>query len=110
MPIAIVARQSRRIETEHEPRLAETDLGDEALKAVTRIAGGPRLAEIFVDDLDSIVRPSQARRAADKTILQLRALLVLTNLSCRRLPNIDIGELGAMRRCDRLFILLCRGQ
>jgi hypothetical protein len=93
---------TRCVEAQHEAGLAQADLGDEALKTETRIAGSTRLPEIFVDNLDSVARPTQHRSTADKTILQLRAFRVLANLACRRLSNIDIGELGAMRRRDPL--------
>src|ERR1019366_3722300 len=61
MPIAVVARQTRCVEAQHEAGLAQADLGDEALKTETRIAGSTRLPEIFVDNLDSVARPTQHR-------------------------------------------------
>ena len=62
MPVAIVAGQTRGIEADHEPGIAKADLGDQLLEAVTLDAARARFAKILVDDLHTLVRPSQSRR------------------------------------------------
>jgi len=57
-----------------------------------------RFAEILVDDLYTLMRPSQADGAIDQAVLQLSTLLMLTNLVQGRLPHIDIGQFGTMHR------------
>ena len=44
MPVAIVARQARRIETDHQAGAAKADLGDLFLKAVALDAAGARFS------------------------------------------------------------------
>ena len=80
MPIAIVAGETRSIEADHEPGIAKTDFGDQLLEAVTLDTARARFAEILVDDLHTLMRPSQANGAIDETVLQLSTLLMLTNL------------------------------
>ena len=100
MPIAIVARQPRGIEAEHQPGIAQPDLGDQPLEAVSLGARRPRLAEILVDDADALARPAQPDGTVDKTILKLGAFLVLADLVDRGLAHIDVRRPGAVRRSD----------
>ena len=50
MPIAVIARQPRGIQAEHQPGIAQPDLGDQPLEAMSLGTHRPRLAEILVDD------------------------------------------------------------
>src|SRR5215213_389839 len=102
MPIAIVARQPRGIQAEHQTGIAQPDLGNQPLEAVSLGTRRPRLAEILVDDKDPLARPAEPDSAVDKTILQLGAFLVLAHLVDRGLAHIDIGQLGTVRRADPL--------
>src|SRR5689334_13511471 len=102
MPIAIVARQPGGIEAEHQPGIAEPDLSDQPLEAVSLGARRPRLAEILVDDADPLAWPAETDSAINQAILQLGAFLVLAHLIDRGLAHIDIGQLGAVRRADPL--------
>ena len=102
MPIAVVARQPRGIQAEHQAGIAEPDLGDQPLEAMPLGTRRARLAEILVDDVDALARPAEPDGALDQTILQLGALLVLADLLDRGLAHIDIGQLGAVRRADPL--------
>src|SRR3954454_21053022 len=103
MPIAVVARQPGGIQAEHQPGIAEPDLGNQPLETAPFGARRPRLAEILVDDADTLARPAEPDGAVDKTILQLGALLVLADLVERGLAHIDIGQLGTVRRADPLL-------
>src|SRR3954447_20529392 len=103
MPIAVVACQPRGIEAEHQPGIAEPDLGNQPLEAVSLGARRPRLAEILVNDADALARPAEPDGTIDKTILKLGALLVLADLVDRGLAHIDIGQLGTVRRADPLL-------
>src|SRR3954463_5514155 len=102
MPIAVIARQPRGIQAEHQPGIAEPDLGDQPLEAVSLGTRRPRLAEILVDDKDALARPAEPDGAVDQAILQRGAFLVLADLVERGLAHIDIGQLGTMRRADPL--------
>ena len=103
MPVAIVARQARRIETDHQAGVAKADFGDQFLKAVALDAAGAGFSQILVDDLNTLARPSQPNGAIDEAVLQLRALLMLTHLVHRRLPDVNVSQLGAMRRGETLI-------
>src|SRR3982750_2817557 len=102
MPIAVVARQPRGIEAEHQPSITQPDLGDQPLEAISLGTRRPRLAEILVDDADALTRPTEPDGAVDKRILKLGAFLVLSHLVNRGLAHIDIGQLGTVRRADPL--------
>src|SRR5437016_2204856 len=71
MPIAVVASQARSIEANHKPCIPKTDIGDQLLEAVTLDASSSRFAEILIDDLHTLLRPSQTNGAIDQTVLQL---------------------------------------
>ena len=51
--------------------------------------------------------PAESDGAIDKTILQLRAFLMMTHLVHGRLADIDVGELAAMLVNDRGIGTLC---
>src|SRR3954453_15757840 len=102
MPITVIARQPRGIQAEHQPGVAQPDLGDQPLKAMSLGTRCPRLAEILVDDKDALARPAEPDGAVDKMILQLGAFLVLADLVDRGLAYIDIGQLGPGRRAGPL--------
>ena len=103
MPVPIVAGQARSVETDHKTGVAEADLGNQLLETVALDAARARFAEILVDDLHALIRPPQTDGAIDQAILQLRALLMLPHLVHGRLPHVNIGQFGAMRRREPLF-------
>lgn len=55
-------------------------------------------------------RNTQIDRTIDQVILKFGALLVVTDLARRRLPNIDIRKLRSVRRRDALSALGARAQ
>src|SRR5208282_3743150 len=96
-------------EADHEAGVAEADLGDELLEAAAVAAAGAGFAEVFVDDLDPFTRPAEPDGAVDEPVLELGALPMMLHLVHRRLADVDVGPLGAMRRAD-LFVRGERGQ
>src|SRR6267143_1377587 len=79
MPIVVVARQPRGIQAQHQPRLPEA----------------------VINDLNPFLGPAEQGCTIDQPILQLGALLMLTDLAGGRLAHVNIGQLGAMRRRHR---------
>lgn len=71
--------------------LAQRDLADQTLKAVAASHLGAGAAEIAVDDLDPLDRPTSSYRAVAQGILALGALAVLDHLAQRRLPDVEIS-------------------
>src|SRR5215831_9357694 len=103
MPIVVVARQPRGIQTQHQPRLAEANLGDQPLEAAAAVARRTGLPEVVINDLNPFLGPAEQGCTIDQPILQLGALLMLTDLAGSRLAHVNIGQLGAMRRRHRTF-------
>src|SRR5438045_6958034 len=103
MPIVLVARQPRGIQTQHQPRLPEANLRDQPLEAAATVARRTGLAEVVVNDLNPFLGPAEQGCTIDQPILQLGALLMLTDLAGGRLAHVNIGQLGAMRRRHRAF-------
>jgi hypothetical protein len=91
MPVSIVARQPRSIEAQHQAGFAEANLPDQTLKAVALRTGGTRLPKIIVNDSDALAWPPECYCAIDQMILEFRALLMLTNLTCCGLAYVNIG-------------------
>ena len=103
MPIVVVACQPRGIQTQHQPRLPEADLGDQPLEAAAAVARCRGLPEIVINDLNPFLGPAEQGCAIDQPVLQLGALLMLTDLAGGRLAHVNIGQLGAMRRRHLAF-------
>lgn len=102
VPVPIVARQPRRVETDHQAGVAEADLGDQPAEALALDAARTGLAEIVVDDMHALGRPAERDGAIDEAILQLGALLVMPHLVHGRLADVDVGQPAAMLRRDLL--------
>jgi hypothetical protein len=83
VPISIVARKARRVQTHHQTSLAQADLRDQRLKTVTITAGGARFAKVVIDDMNPLARPAEEGCSLDKAILQLSALLMLAAVRIR---------------------------
>src|SRR3954454_11046905 len=103
MPIVVVARQPRGIQAQHQPRLPEANLGDQPLEAAAAVARRTELPEVVINDLNPFLGPAEQGGTIDQPILQLGALLMLTDLAGGRLAHVNIGQLGAMRRRHRAF-------
>ena len=78
------------------PALVERDFADQFLEAVARHGAGAGLAEIAVDDVDTIDRPARGDGAVTQGVLSLSALAVLCDLPQRRLADVKIGVAAKM--------------
>ena len=103
VPIPVVARETRGIQAHHKASLAKADFRDQPLKAMTISARGPGFAKIVVDDMNPLAWPAEQGCSLHQPILQLGALLVMPDLPRRRLSNIHVGELGAVRRRNAII-------
>src|SRR5437773_6233275 len=81
MPIVVVARQPRGIQAQHQPRLPEANLGDQPLEAAAAVARRTGLPEVVINDLNPFLRPTKRSCSIDQPVLQLRALLMLADLT-----------------------------
>lgn len=102
MPVAVIAREPRRIEAQDQTGVAKSDLGDKPLEAATQPRFRAGLAQILINDGDPFSRPAQRQRTLDQPILQRGAFLMMPDLSRRRLADINISQLRAVERADRL--------
>src|SRR5215469_12196198 len=84
-------------QAQHEPRLPEANLGDQPLEAAAAVARRTGLPEVVINDLNPFLGPAEQGCTIDQPILQLGALLMLTDLAGGRLAHVNIGQLGAMR-------------
>jgi hypothetical protein len=100
MPVGVVARQPRDLEAEHDPGLAQTDVGDEALEPLAVGGAGAGLALVGVDHNDLIDWPAELDRALTQRVLTLSALGVGVHLSQRRLTHIEISVASEMLGAD----------
>src|SRR2546430_14191736 len=88
MPVAIVARQARRLQGEHGPHGAFTHGSEQAAEARTRLPSCATHAEIVVDH--DHAREPRLSRAIGEPVLALLAFAVMTHLLQARLTHIDV--------------------
>src|SRR6267154_1646254 len=97
MPVAAIAGKTRRLDREHSADTAVADRCKQPLEAGTRDAAA-RPAEVVVDDFD--VAPAKLLGAIDETVLAPSALMIMRELVCCRLPDVDAGVAGEMLSRD----------
>src|ERR1700758_5852005 len=112
MPVAAIASKTRRLDCEHSADTAVADLCEQPLEAGPRDAA-TGASGVVVDDLD--VAPAKLLGAIGETILAPSALMIMRELVCCRLPDVDAGAAGEMlnrdlghRRFPRLPLLPAR--
>jgi hypothetical protein len=98
MPVAAVACQARRLETEDRPDRAGAYASDEALESWPCHQSRPRPPEILVDRLD--VREPQGPRRLCQRVLAPLALKVIAHLHECGLPHVDDGGAPEVLRTD----------
>src|ERR1700675_245698 len=97
MPVAAITGKTRRLNREHSADTAVADRCKQPLEAGTRdAAAGP--AEVVVDDFD--VAPAKLLGAIDEAVLAPSALMIMRELVCCRLPDVDAGVAGEMLSRD----------
>src|SRR5260370_26808640 len=97
MPGAGSGGRTGRRGREHSADTAVADRCEQPLEAGTRdAAAGP--AEVVVDDFD--VAPAKLLGAIDETVLAPSALMIMRELVCCRLSDVDAGVAGEMLSRD----------
>src|SRR5258706_12258773 len=95
VPIAPVARQTRRLDGEHCADTTFTDRGQQPLKARTADAR-TRAAKIVIDDRH--ISPTERARTLGQAILATPTLVIVRKLVHGRLPDVDEGATRQMVR------------
>ena len=81
VPVGTVTSEARNFQPHDDPRLAQSDFGNEPLKAFPFAGGLAALPLIVVDDNDAIFRPAQRYGPATQSVLALGALGIFENLA-----------------------------
>src|SRR5215471_20646743 len=97
MPVAAIAGKTRRLNREYSADTAVADRCEQPLEAGTRDAA-TGAAEVVVDDID--VGPAKLLGAIDEAVLAPPALMIVRELVCCRLPDVDAGAAGQMLSRD----------
>src|SRR5262249_10762034 len=100
IPITARSCQAGGFQAQDRSGPAETDLGDEVLKAVASGQGGPRMPLILIDDLDPLLGPSQVTRTPGQIILPGSAGGVFAYLNHGGLADVDLCQTVEMIRPD----------
>jgi hypothetical protein len=80
MPVGRVPSETGDLQSHDDADAAESDVGDEALKAVALCGRRAGEAEIFIDDHDLLCGPPEDLRASLEIVLSGRALAILLHL------------------------------
>jgi len=102
VPILRGTRQPGHVDAEHEADVVQADFRDEALEADAPRGARAGLAQVVVDDDDTLRRPAQIPRSGHQPILEARRFLMVEDLLHGRLPNVDDGDTVLMARRDLL--------
>src|SRR5882757_3926559 len=92
MPVAAIAGKTRRLDREHSADTAVADRCEQPLEA------GTGAAEVVVDDFD--VALAKLLGAIDEAVLAPSALMIMRELVCCRLPDVNAGVAGEMLSRD----------
>src|SRR5215469_6802530 len=95
MPVAPVARQTRRLDREHSTDPTLADRREQPLKARTADAR-TRSAKILLDDRH--IRPAESAGPLGEAILSPPALMIVGKLVGGGLPDVDEGAAHQMIR------------
>ena len=100
MPVGVVPCQAGHLQTHDDARASHAHIAHQALESLAPRRRGAGFTLVAVDDSDLVVTPAERGRAAAKSILSLRALDVLEDLSHRRLPDVEISVPFEMMRLN----------
>ena len=77
VPVSIVARKARHLETEHKANMAKHHFGSETRKTGARDIAGTGETEVLVDHQNALGGPSQLGRLVDQCILAIRRFTIV---------------------------------
>src|SRR5580700_12162364 len=97
MPVTAITGKTRRLDREHCADTTVADRCEQPLEAGTRDAA-TGAAEVVVDDID--VAPAKLLGAIDEAVVAPSALMIMRELVCCRLPDVDAGAAGEMLSRD----------
>ena len=98
IPVGVVARQPRDLQAEHQPGVAERDLGRQAREPRALDCPEPEMPEVLVDHHHLLAREPELERPADERVLALGRLDVALELRLGRLAHVHERLLGAGAR------------
>jgi hypothetical protein len=77
VPIGVVARKARHLQTEHQSDMGECNLGSEPREAGSCNRTGAGEAEVLADDENAILGPARLARLAGERMLPLRRFAIV---------------------------------
>jgi hypothetical protein len=80
MPVLVRARQAAHLQAEDDADMVEADLGQQILKTEPSGDALPAAPLVFVDDFDTVLRPTQYGGALDQGVLPVRRFPMLEHL------------------------------
>ena len=80
IPVGVVAGQAGNLDAQHQPDLAQPDVGDQLLETEPTCALGAGAAQVRVDDHDLVPWPAQRHRAFAQFVLSGQRLSVMDHL------------------------------
>ena len=102
IPVGVGAGQPRALQRQHDPGLAQPDIGDQLRKPRPARRRGTGPAQVLIDHHHLVRRPAQQDRPLPQIVLAGQALSVGTHLQQRGLAHIHIRVPGPVRRSDLL--------
>ena len=100
IPVGVVAGQPRHLDAQHDPDLAQPDVGDQLLEPDPPLGLRPGAAQVSVDHHHLVGRPAQRNRTFPQFVLAGKGFGVLDHLRRGGLAHIHVRVPGAMRGGD----------
>jgi hypothetical protein len=100
VPVGVVAGETRDLQPEHEPDLAQRDLGRQAREPGAGSEPGAGDTQILVDHHHLVASPAELDCSRRQRVLAVGGLLVAFHLGGRGLADVDEGAASKVRGGD----------
>ena len=89
VPVGIVTRQARHLQSEHDADAGIGHFGNQTLETIAILGAGAGQAEVAINDMNALDRPPQGHGPIPQCVLAFCALGILQNLPERGLTHIE---------------------
>ena len=98
IPICVVPRQTRNLQTENDSHVSKRDFAGEASEPGALVGGGTGQPQIFIDDDHLLFGPTELRGPIRQGVLAGGRFAVMLDLAGRGLADVNVGRALGVRQ------------